>query len=254
MKMEEIKHIDDFQYFLTRDDQHLFLDENDPDYSKTICGTKLTSQLLYILPGTENLENIQFYNYLKFITINNFKIDNQGFEVLDRHRDKLSGVTHLHIWNIKQKDLRILEFFPNLTHLLISYIRRIDFPFSDLDKAKHLHTLCLLSVNRISDFNFLPPSTKSRIKNLSLNYTSRLTSLDGIEEFKNLENLFLAASTTESRKFVMLQDLNGIEKLSHLKNFEISYFKFDEEELIKKLKPLKNLAEYKIGFNVHKNN
>lgn len=253
MTLEDIKNINHFQTFLYEQSQGIFLKESDSDFSKTICGTKLSAGILHILPATENLANIQFYHNLRLITINNYKIDKHNFHILQKHRDSLINVTHLHIWNIKQNDLDILELFPNITHLLVSYIRKADFSFSGLDKADKLTTLCLLNVNKIVDFNFLSAVQKSKLKNLSLQYTSSLTSFEGIDEFKNLESLSLFASTSESRKFVTLRNMNGINKLSKLFFFEIKYFKFDTVGLQQQLKHLKNLTYYKLGNEIYEN-
>jgi hypothetical protein len=130
--------------------------------------------------------------------------------------------------------LNIPEIFQNLTHLLVSYIRKEDFSFTGLDHTKKINTLCLLSENKISDFNFLSNAQKSNLKNLSLEYTANFNSLNGIDKFENLEKLFLFESTSERRKTVALRNLSGIEKLRNLNSFEIDYFKFDLEELKRK--------------------
>lgn len=253
MTLNEIKNINDFQTFLCRQKDDHFLSNDNPDFSKTICGTSFSSELLYILPATGQLENIQFYDNLKFITINNFKIDKKQFEILKKHKNKLTNVTHLHIWNIKQSDLNLCLLFPNLTHLLVSYIRKADFSFSALDGLENLNTLCLLSANKISDFSFLTNSLKSKLRNLSLEYTSSLTSLDGIDKFESLRNLSLLASSAESRKTVTLENLNGIEELTNLTGFEIDYFKFDMEELQLKLKKLEKLKTFKVADKTYEN-
>jgi len=246
MTLDDIKNINEFQTYLYRQSNIEPVQKVILDLSKTICNTNNASELLYILPSTQQLENIQFYDRLKFITINNYKIDKKNFEILKKYKDKLENVSHLHIWNIKQNDLDFVELFPNLTHLLVSYIRKADFSFNGLDKTKKLNTLCLISINKIPDFNFLTTSQKPKLKNLSLEYTSNLKSFEGLDEFINLENLSLFASTSESRKTVTLENINGIESLSKLKSFEIEYFKFDKTELQAKLKNLKNLIRYKL--------
>lgn len=253
MTIDEIKNIQDFQIFLFEQSDENFIKPDNSEYSKTICGTSFQSEILYVLPATEQLENIQFYDNLKLITINNYKIDKKQFEILKNHKHKLTNVTHLHIWNIKQSDLNLLSLFPNLTHLLISHIKKADFSFSGLDSLENLNTLCLLSINKISDFNFLTNSSKFALKNLSLIHTSNLKSLEGIEKFENLENLSLFASTPECRKTVTLESLNGLEKLSNLESFEIDYFKFDLEELQAKLKQLKKLKTFKISNKTYEN-
>jgi len=246
MTLGKIKNINDFQTFLSGQRHDSFVQQDNPNFSKTICGTKFSSELLYILPATEKLEYIQFYDNLKFITINNYKIGDKQLEILKKHKDKLLNVTHLHIWNIKQNELELLSMFPNLTHLLVSYIRKADFSFSGLDNLKKLNTLCLLSINKISDFNFLTNFSKLRLKNLSLTYTSNLTSLNGIDRFKNLEHLSLFASTSESNKKVNLDNLSGIEKLTKLKSLDMGYFRFDITELEDKLSSLAELKEFTI--------
>jgi len=244
MKLNEIKNIQDFQRFLFQQKNENFVQSDDSDYSKTICGTDFRSEILYVLPSTETLENIRFYDNLKFITINNYKIDRKNLDALKKYKNNLIDVSHLHIWNIKQNDLDLISLFPNLTHLLISHVKKADFSFNRLDELMNLTTLCLLSLNKVSDFNFLPNASKSRIKNLSLTYTSNLKSLNGIYKFENLEHLSLYASTTESNKKVDLDDLSGIENLAKLKTFEMGYFRFNNTEMARRLSVLKELKEF----------
>jgi hypothetical protein len=253
MTLDEIKNIDDFQTFLFGQRHDNFVQQDNPIFSKTICGTNFSSELLYILPATEQLENIQFYENLKFITINNYKIGDKQLEILKKHEDKLLTVTHLHIWNIKQNELDLLSIFPNLTHLFVSYIRKADFSFSGLDNLKKLNTLCLLSINKISDFNFLTNSSKLKLKNLSLTYTSNLTSLNGIDRFENLEHLSLFASTPETNKKVNLDNLSGIEKLSKLKSLEMGYFRFDIEKFKERLLAMTELKQFKVDNITYEN-
>lgn len=254
MKLDEIENIQDFQTFLTEQKNENFVQPNDPEYTKTICGTNLQSEILYVLPATERLENIQFYQHLKFITINNYKVDSKKLTLLKKYADQLVNVTHLHIWNIKQNDLSLLSLFPNLTHLLVSHIKKVDFSFDSLDEVEHLNTLCLLSLNKIADFSFIPASSKTRLKNLSLTYTQNLSSLKGIGQLENLENLSLFASTMESNKKVELEDLSGIERLTKLRNFEIGYFRFDIAEMQKRLSSLKKLKSFSIDSVSYENN
>jgi len=246
MTLDEIKNIQDFQTFLFEQKEENFIKPYHSEYSNTICGTSFQSEILYVLPATGNLENIQFYNNLKFVTINNYKVDEKKIEILKNYKDKLTNITHLHIWNNKQNDLDLLHLFPKLTHLLVSYIRKADFSFTGLDKLEKLSTLCLLSINKVSDFNFLTNASKLKLKNLSLTYTSNLKSLNGIDEFKNLEHLSLLASTTESNKKVNLENLKGIEVLTKLKSFEIGYFRFEIADLKKRLSSLTELKEFTI--------
>lgn len=82
-----------------------------------------------------------------------------------------------------------------------------------------------------------------------------LISIKGIDKYKNLENLSLLASTPESNKKVDLENLVGIEKLTQLKSFEISYFRFDIKELKDKLSSLPELKEFTIdNINTKTNN
>lgn len=251
MKVKDIQNTKDFLEFLSK--HHDFIPQQSEEYSKSICGTGFQSEVLYILPATQDLNTIQNYHNLKFVTINNYKVDRKGFEILKRHKHKFGNVNFLHIWNIKQDDLELLELFPNVTHLLVSYIRKENFSFSGLDHLHKLETLVLSSANKITDFNFLTKSQKEKIKHLDLTYTAKLTKLDGIEDFINLETLTLFASTMESKKTVTLENLNGIDKLINLSDFKIDYFKFDIDELKKKLKPLKNLKQYEVKHQVYEN-
>ena len=254
MKIEEIATTKDFMTFLSRQRREdVFLPYNSEESAKSISGTAFHSEVLYVLPSALNLKNIENYNNIKFVEINNFKIDKKGFAILNEHKKKLENVKFLIIWNIRQNDLELLELFPNVTHLLISYIEKVDFSFKGLDYLNNLETLVLSSVNKITDFNFLTKSQKEKIKHLNLAYTARLTKLDGIEDFKNLETITLFASTTESRKTVTLESLNGLEKLSNLSSFEIDYFKFDMEDLKERLKHLKKLKQYKVKNDTYKN-
>jgi Leucine-rich repeat (LRR) protein len=246
MTLNEIKTIDHFQAFLFGQKDENFVKLDSPHFSRTICGTNFSSEILYILPATEKLENIQFYDHLKFITINNYKIGNRQLEILRQHQDKLANVTHLHIWNIKQNELDLLSLFPNLTHLLVSYIRKADFSFNGLKHVKHLKTLCLLSANKISDFHFLAHSLASKLENLSLIYTSSLTSLDGIDKLDSLESLSLHASTPESNKKVDLDHLSGMEKLTQLRTLDIGYFRLDITELKDRLSSLTSLKQFTV--------
>lgn len=253
MKVDEIKSTKDFLGFLSMQNNENFFSQTSEEYSKSICGTNFASEVLYILPRTETLRNIGNYNHLRYVTINNYKIDKKGIQILKEHKEKLLNVNFLDIWNIKQNDLDILKLFPNLTHLLVSYIGKSDFSFAGLDYANKLETLCFISINKISDFHFLTKTQKQKIRNLSLAYTAKLTRFDGIEDFENLETLSLFASSTESRKKVALESMAGIEKLSKLKSLEIGYFKFDIEDLKSKLLHLKNLKQYSIDYKTYDN-
>jgi len=252
MKTDDIKSTKDFINFLSKTED-CFLPYESEKKINAISRTAFHSEVLYILPETHDLKNIVNYNNIKFVQINNYKIDKQGFKILKEHKDKFENVKHLNIWNIKQNDLELLELFPNVTHLLISYIGKADFSYKGLDYLSKLETIVLSSVNKITDFNFLTTSQKEKIKHLHLTYTANLTKFDGIEDFKNLETLTLFASTMESRKTVNIESLNGLEKLSNLRSFEIDYFKFDMDVLKAKLKQLKKLKQYKIKNETYEN-
>jgi hypothetical protein len=99
----------------------------------------------------------------------------------------------------------------------------------------------------------LTNSSKLKLKNLSLTYTSNLTSLNGIDKFENLEHLSLFASTPESNKKVNLDNLLGIEKLTNLKSLNISYFRFNIEQLKEKLLALTELKQFKIDNTTYEN-
>ena len=251
MNVQDIKTPNDFIGFLSKHSD--FVHESHKEYPKSICGTALKSEVLYILPATTDLNNIENYDHLKFVTINNFLIDKKGFEILEKNKDRFKNVQFLNLWNIKQKDLELLKLFPNVKHLLISHIGKTNFPFKGLDHLITIETLILISANKISDFNFLSKDQKKPIKHLYITYSKNLTKLDGIEDFHNLQTLSLFASTAESKKAVTLDNLNGIENLSNLQYFEIDYFRFDLKAMQIKLKCLKKLKEYKIGKDVYKN-
>ena len=75
MTLDDIKNIQDFQTIVVGRKFEDIIQPEHSEYSKTICGTSFQSEILYVLPATENLENIRFYNNLKFVTINNYKVD-----------------------------------------------------------------------------------------------------------------------------------------------------------------------------------
>lgn len=249
MKVKDIKSTKDFLGFLSTHKN--FIDLQDEAYNRTICGTGFDSEVLYILPSTKDLDNLKHYSNLQFVTINNYKIDKKRLDILKRNQEYLQDVRFLYIWNIKQDDLVLLGLFPRVTHLLISYIRKADFSFSGLDNLFDLETLVLISANKIADFNFLNTSQKEKIKHLHITYSAALRCLDGIEGFKSLETLSLAASTAESRKTVALERIDGIEELSNLSSFEMSYFKVDIEVLHDKLKKLPRLKQYTLNNQVY---
>jgi hypothetical protein len=184
----------------------------------TICGIKFDSNLLHILPNNINdLNDIKNYHNIKYLEINNFKIGKKENIILANNVTVLKNITHLMIWNIKQNDLEILRYFPQLTHLSVSHIQKDGFSFTGLNYTDKLNTLFLSSVNRINNFTFLDKSVRPQIKNLSVMYCKQLTDFTGIAEYKNLECLKVCASTPESGKRVSLENINGIEKLNKLK-------------------------------------
>ena len=146
---------------------NIFINGFNENIKGTICGIKFDSNILYILPNNiDDLNNIQNYHNIKYLEINNFKIGKRADNTLASNVNVLKNITHLMIWNIKQNDLEILKYFPQLTHLLVSYIRKDDFSFTGLNYTDKINTLSLSSVNRIKNFNFLDKSVKTRIKNL----------------------------------------------------------------------------------------
>lgn len=151
------------------------------------------------------------------------------------------------MWNTKLNDLSLLQLFPNLTHLMVAYIRKEDFSFDGIGYTPKLHTLCILSANKIANMDFIPNDLKKQIKNLSMVYTSRLHSLKGIDGFMNLEKLYLSASTTESKKTVNLTTLSGLETLRKLKNIELKYYKLDLEDAKKRLSSNPALRLFKVN-------
>jgi len=219
----------------------------------TICNVKLDSDILLILPATEDLNNIRNYKKLKYLEINNYKIGTKENKILEKNENVLKKITHLKIWNIKQNDLEILQYFPKLTHLQISYIKKENFSFKGLNYVNNLNTLCLSSVNGIKDFNFMDNNNKLKIKNLSITYCSKLNNFNGIAEYKNLETLEINYSTLESRKRTLLENISGIEYLEKLKYLELNYYKIDIEYFKNRIKILKNLKEYIIDNVKYKN-
>ena len=251
MEEDKVTTVNRFQRFIHSKSEGIF---TEGDSGIAVCGIRLDSEILMLLPGMENIENIKNYGNLKYLSINNFAIGKRERIVLERNAGVLRKITHLHIWNIKQNDLDIIELFPGLTHLLVSYIRREDFSFRGLGYADHFRTLCLVSVNRITDFQFLGEGMKKKIESLSIEYCSRLTSFAGIDGFSNLKNLTLHASTAESRKRVSIEHLSGIEQLENLTSLDLAYFNFDQEEMRRRIRGIKSLKNYKIDNTEYENN
>ena len=63
----------------------------------------------------------------------------------------------------------------------------------------------------------------------------------------NLEKLYLSASTTESKKTVILTTLSGLETLRKLKNIELKYYKLDLEDAKKRLSSNPALRLFKVN-------
>jgi hypothetical protein len=228
----------------------IFFSEN---VENTVCRVKFNSDFLFLLPTTEDLNNIRNYGNLKYLEINNFKIGKKENSILENNLNILKNITHLKIWNIMQNDLEILKYFPKLTHLLISYIRKDNFSFTGLNYANKLNTLCLSSANKICDFNFMEKMNKIKIKNMSITYCSRLNNFNGIDGYTNLETLIINYSTSESRKRKLLESISGIEYLNKLKYLELSYYKIDMGDLQNKIISIKTLKEYIVDNKKYKN-
>ena len=233
---------------------NIFINGFNENIKGTICGIKFDSNILYILPNNiDDLNNIQNYHNIKYLEINNFKIGKRADDTLASNVNVLKNITHLMIWNIKQNDLEILKYFPQLTHLLVSYIRKDDFSFTGLNYTDKINTLSLSSVNRIKNFNFLDKSVKTRIKNLSVTYCKELTNFTGIAGYKNLECLKVCVSTPESGKRIPLENISGIEKMDKLKYFELGYYKLNIDELKNKIIGLRKLKEFIIDYKKYDN-
>jgi len=226
--------------------KNIFTNENTEN---TICEVKTDSDILLLLPRTANLDNLKNYKNLKYLEINNYKIGRKENAIFDKNIDNFKNITHLKIWNIKQDDMEVIKYFPKLTHLLVSYIGKEDFLFEGIKYANKIHTLCLVSVNKIKNLDFLEKDVKEKIKNLNITYCSRLNNLHGINEYKNLETLTINYSTTESRKRILLENINGIEQLNKLKYLELNYYNISMDYLQIKLTYLKKL-KYFIMDNV----
>lgn len=233
---------------------NIFINGFNENIKGTICGIKFDSNILYILPNNiDDLNNIQNYHNIKYLEINNFKIGKRADDILASNVNVLKNITHLILWNIKQNDLEILKYFPQLTHLLVSYIRRDDFAFTGLNYTDKINTLSLINVNRIKNFNFLDKPVKIKIKNMSITYCKELTDFTGIVEYENLECLKICVSTPESGKRISLGNIDGIEKLNKLKYFELGYYKLNIDELKDKISGLRKLKEYIIDYKKYDN-
>lgn len=250
--MSGIEKIKEFSRLIYDKSNAAFFDRADEDIEKTICETKLSSDIVFILPRTEDLSNIQFYNNVKIIEINNYKIDKAKYKILEQNADLLKQVTHLRIWNNKQDDLSLLKLFPNLTHLQISYIRKGDAFFKELESLPHLQVLWLFSPSRIEDLQFLR-YVGSDLVALGIESTKALKSFSGLENVPSLQALSLWGSTYESAKFVTLDNVNGIDALPNLTELEIKFYKFDMEDLKHRLNGLKYLKSYSVDKNIYQN-
>jgi hypothetical protein len=252
METNEISKFMNFIFRAKKED--IFIDGFNKNIEGTICGIKFDSNVLFLLQDNINdLNVIKNYHKLKYIEINNYKIGKKEDNIFAENINILKNVTHLNIWNIKQNDLEILKYFPQLTHLLVSYIRKDDFSFTGLNYVKKINTLCFISVNRIKDFNFLDKGTRNKIRNMSVEYCKELIDFTGIADYKNMECLRVCASTPESGKRIQLRNFNGLERLNKLKYFELGYYKFDINELKNKINRLKYLQEYIIDYKKYEN-
>lgn len=244
MNIDDIRNIDDFQvYCCTNNKEQRYIYS---DMAKNVTPIADCTDL-FIIPDTRSMDNISLCTKLRFLSINNYKIGKRELSTLLDYKENLSTITHLYLWNTKLDDLSLLQLFPNLTHLMITYIRKENFPFDGIGYTPNLHTLCILNANKIANMNFIPNDLKKQIKNLSLVYTSRLHSLEGIEGFENLERLYLSASTMESRKTVNLTTLSGLETLKKLKDIELKYYKLDLEDAKKRLSSNPTLRLFKVN-------
>lgn len=244
MNIDDIKNVDDFQVYCCRNnkEQRYIYSDTAKNVTPIIDCTDL-----FIVPATRSMDNIGLCSKLRFLSINNYKIGKKELSALLNYKENLSTITHLYLWNTKSDDLSLLQLFPNLTHLMIAYIRKENFPFDGICYTPHLHTLCILSANKIANMDFMPNDLKKQIKNLSLVYTSRLHSLEGIEGFENIERLYLSASTSESKKTVNLTTLSGLETLKKLKDVELKYYKLDMEDAKKRLSSNSTLRHFKVN-------
>lgn len=243
MNIDDIKNIDDFQVYCCTNNEQRYI------YSDMVeNATPIADCIdLFIVSGTRSMDNISLCTKLRFLSINNYKIGKKELSNLLDYKENLSTITHLYLWNTKLNDLSLLQLFPNLTHLMVAYIRKEDFSFDGIGYTPKLHTLCILSANKIANMDFIPNDLKKQIKNLSMVYTSRLHSLKGIDGFINLEKLYLSASTTESKKTVNLTTLSGLETLRKLKNIELKYYKLDLEDAKKRLSSNPALRLFKVN-------
>ena len=244
MNRDNIRNIDDFQVYCCMNNK-----EQRYIYSDTVKNITPIADCvdLCIVPATPDLDNIGLCSKLRFLSINNYKIGKRELSTLLNYKENLATITHLYLWNTKADDLSLLQLFPNLTHLMIAYIRKENFLFDGICHTPNLHTLCLLSANKIENMDFMPNDLKKQFENISLEYTSRLHSLEGIDGFENLERLYMFASTTESRKTVNLTTLSGLETLKKLKEVEFKYYKLDLEDAKKRLSSNPTLRHFKVN-------
>lgn len=164
MNIDDIKNIDDFQVYCCTNNEQRYI------YSDMVeNATPIADCIdLFIVSGTRSMDNISLCTKLRFLSINNYKIGKKELSNLLDYKENLSTITHLYLWNTKLNDLSLLQLFPNLTHLMVAYIRKEDFSFDGIGYTPKLHTLCILSANKIANMDFIPNDLKKQIKNLSM--------------------------------------------------------------------------------------
>ncbi|NDV94554.1 hypothetical protein D0T84_06410 [Dysgonomonas sp. 521] len=250
--MSGIEKIKEFSRLFYEKSNGIFLDPADENIENTVCEINLSSDIVLILPRTKDLSNIRFYKNVKIIEINNYKIDRAKYKILEQNANLLKQVTHLQIWNNKQDDLSLLKLFPNLTHLQISYIRKDESFFKELESLRRLQVLWLFSPSRLENLQFLR-YVKSDLVALGIESTKALKSFSGLGNVPSLQYLSLWGSTYESAKFVTLDNTEGIESLQNLTELELKFYKFDMDDLERRLKGLKSLTNYTVDKNIYQN-
>ena len=125
MNIDDIKNIDDFQVYCCTNNEQRYI------YSDIVeNATPIADCIdLFIVSGTRSMDNISLCTKLRFLSINNYKIGKKELSNLLDYKENLSTITHLYLWNTKLNDLSLLQLFPNLTHLMVAYIRKEDFSF-----------------------------------------------------------------------------------------------------------------------------
>ena len=139
MNIDDIKNIDDFQVYCCTNNEQRYI------YSDMVeNATPIADCIdLFIVSGTRSMDNISLCTKLRFLSINNYKIGKKELSNLLDYKENLSTITHLYLWNTKLNDLSLLQLFPNLTHLMVAYIRKEDFSFDGIGYTPKLHTLCI---------------------------------------------------------------------------------------------------------------